>query len=59
MILMSSQTLVPNSTSDENFDIDKFFATLDSLVDYSDDDSELEIDDALQYLHDIAFKCEN
>lgn len=56
---MSSQVLIPHSFSDEVFDINEIFTILDSLIDLSDSEAELEVANALQYLHDTAFKCDN
>lgn len=58
---MSVQTLHSDfALADDSIDVSSLFTILDSLVDVSfDDDSDLELDDALDYLKDLAVQCEN
>jgi len=45
---------------DDSIDVSSLFTLLDSLVDVSFDiDSDLELDDALDDLKDLAVQCEN
>ena len=58
--LMSFHSIPSDFSHDaELIDFIGLYATLDSLVDVSFDESVLDLDDALDYLKDIAFKCEN
>ena len=56
---MSSVALKPITVNESFIDVLDLFSTLDSLVNVSSDDPPLELDDALDYLSDIAFTCPN
>ena len=59
VFIMSSVALKPIIVDDPSIDLINLFSTLDSLVNVSSDDPPLEMDDALDYITDIAFTCPN
>ena len=56
---MSNQILFPETDSNSVINLDTIYSTLEELIDFSNDEPTLEPVDALQYLKDVALKCEN